>query len=228
MFDLFSFTDNRDALFAAIVKAQSEMGAAVKDSKNPHFRSTYASLPAVLDAITPVLNRHGLAMLQLPTFDGDTIVQVTTVVVHTSGQMMSSTVGAPIAKKDPQGVGSAITCLRRYAAQSIFALPVEDDDGNAASHRPSAVPASPPKVGPVGSATGGPKPGKVGNGTMKAINEIKALLEENGLKVGDFNVWADKGGRPHLEAMDLGKLQACRDWLEKGGCDTIMAASVAK
>jgi len=231
MFDLFSFTDNRDALFAAIVKAQSEMSGISKDSANPFFRSKYASLPAVLEAITPVLNRNGLAMLQLPTFDGDNTVQVTTVIIHTSGQMMSSTVGAPIAKKDPQGVGSAITYLRRYAAQSIFALPVEDDDGNAASHRPSAVPAAPtpaPKVGPVGTATGGPKPGKVGNGSMKVINDITKLLEENGLKVADFNVWADRGGRPHLEAMDLGKLQACRDWLEKGGCDTIMAALVAK
>ena len=248
MFDLFSFTDNRDALFAAIVKAQSEMSGISKDSANPFFRSKYASLPAVLEAITPVLNRNGLAMLQLPTFDGDNTVQVTTVIIHTSGQMMSSTVGAPIPsedavvahdpkdkkappKRDPQAVGSAITYLRRYAAQSIFALPVEDDDGNAASRRPSAPPAAPtpaPKVGPVGTATGGPKPGKVGNGAMKVINEIKALLEENGLKVADFNVWADKGGRPHLDAMDLGKLQACRDWLEKGGCDTIMAALVAK
>lgn len=221
MFELFSFTDNRTELFAAIVKAQSEMGAATKDSKNPHFRSTYASLPAVLDAITPVLNRNGLAMMQLPTFDGDAIVQVTTVVIHTSGQMISSTVGTPIAKRDPQGVGSAITYLRRYAAQSIFALPVEDDDGNAASHRPNAptapVQAPPSKAG-----------GKPGNGTVKVINDIKALLEANGLKVADFNAWACKGSRPPLEAMDLGKLQVCRDWLEKGGLDAITAASVAR
>lgn len=225
MFELFSFTDNRTELFAAIVKAQSEMGAATKDSKNPHFRSTYASLPAVLEAITPVLNRNGLAMMQLPTFDGDAIVQVTTVVIHTSGQMMSSTVGAPVAKKDPQGVGSAITYLRRYAAQSIFALPVEDDDGNAASHRPNALPAQPaaPNPAPPPKATGKP-----GNGTLKVINDIKRLLESNGLKVEDFNHWAEKGKRPPLEALDLEKLQSCRAWLEKGGIDTVTAASVAR
>jgi hypothetical protein len=52
MFEMFSFTDDRKELAAALVKAQASMGAAVKDSKNPHYRSSYASLSAVIDAVT--------------------------------------------------------------------------------------------------------------------------------------------------------------------------------
>ena len=61
---------------------------------------------------------------------------LTTTLLHDSGQMLSSTVATPMGKKqDAQAVGSAITYLRRYALQSIMGLPVEDDDGNAASRR---------------------------------------------------------------------------------------------
>lgn len=136
MFDLFSFTDDLKDLASALVQAQTRMGAAVKDSKNPHFRSSYASLTAVIHAVVPALNEQGIAVLQMPHTD-EGVVQLTTTLLHTSGQMISSTVGTPMGKKqDAQAVGSAITYLRRYSLQSIMGLPVEDDDGNAASQRP--------------------------------------------------------------------------------------------
>ena len=91
MFELFSFTDDRKDLFAALIKAQAAMGCAVKDSKNPHFRSSYASLSAVIDAVIPVLNEHGVGVLQMPHLD-ETQVQLTTVLLHSSGQMVASTV----------------------------------------------------------------------------------------------------------------------------------------
>jgi hypothetical protein len=46
----------------------------------------------------------------------------------------------PANKNDAQGFGSALTYARRYALQTAFGVPTEDDDGNAASRstaRPS-------------------------------------------------------------------------------------------
>ncbi len=53
MFEMFSFTDKRADLAKALVKAQASMGPAIKDSKNPHYRSSYASLSAVIGAVIP-------------------------------------------------------------------------------------------------------------------------------------------------------------------------------
>jgi hypothetical protein len=39
----------------------------------------------------------------------------------------------PANKRDPQGFGSAQTYARRYALQTAFGVPVEDDDGNSAT-----------------------------------------------------------------------------------------------
>ena len=134
------------ALFKALSAAQSEMMPATKDGTNPHFRSRYASLAAVLQAVLPACNRNGLSIMQHPTL-GDGVVHLTTMVAHSSGQWMSSTASTPLTgRKDAQAVGSAITYLRRYAAQAIAGLPVEDDDGNAASVRRTPAPAPAPSV----------------------------------------------------------------------------------
>ena len=171
---MYGITETCTDLFTALIKAQSQMGSAVKDAKNPHFRSRYASLAAVIDAVIPVLNANGVGVLQLPSIEGSE-VQLTTILMHSSGQRLSSTVGAPLGKKqDAQAVGSAITYLRRYSLQSIMGLPVEDDDGNAASRpqltrlsllcdlrpqrtgRPSSLPSSRAQASQSSSSTSGP------------------------------------------------------------------------
>ena len=51
-------------LAAALVKAQGELRAVQKDSVNPHFKNTYASLDTILDTVRPVLKKHDLALVQ--------------------------------------------------------------------------------------------------------------------------------------------------------------------
>ena len=199
MFEFFSFTDERKDLAAALVRAQASMGAAVKDSKNPHFRSSYASLAAVIHAVVPALNAQGIAVLQMPHIDEE-VVQLTTTLLHTSGQMLSSTVATPMGKKqDAQAVGSAITYLRRYALQSIMGLPVEDDDGNAASRR-----------------TVQPVQRRSLPSTQDWAALIAAELEGAGLTVDAFKVWADKAGKPSLDAMKPQQKKLCYEWLAHG------------
>ena len=121
------------ALFKSIVRAQSTMEGVKKAAKNPHFRSKYADLAAVIEATVPPLNEQGVAVLQLPGMDDDGVT-LTTILGHAeTGSYLESTSRTPVDKKNAQGVGSAITYLRRYALQAALALPAVDDDGNRAS-----------------------------------------------------------------------------------------------
>jgi uncharacterized membrane protein len=132
---------------AALSKAQGELQNVTKDAKNPHFKSDYATLDAITDAVRPVFSKHGLAVVQIPSFH-DGVVVLDILITHSSGQWISGDAGAPIAKADPQGVGSATTYLRRYSLAGIAALAQTDDDGHAASSngQKSAQPAQAVKV----------------------------------------------------------------------------------
>jgi len=120
-------------LYAALAKAQTEMGKAFKYSNNPHFKSKYADLGSVMDACLPALNKNGIAVLQ-PTHDEDGKMYVKTVLVHgESGEIAECRVPLIIAKNDMQGYGSAVTYARRYGLMSMAGIAPEDDDGNAAA-----------------------------------------------------------------------------------------------
>ena len=129
-------SDQINHLAAALCKAQAEMGGAVKDAKNPFFKSSYADLTSVIKAIKEPFANNGLSYSQLPvTSEGGGGVGVTTILMHSSGQWLESEFYLPLAKKDPQGGGSAITYARRYALQAIAGIPTADDDAEAAMMR---------------------------------------------------------------------------------------------
>ncbi len=129
-----------DKLAAALCKAQAEMGGAVKDAKNPFFKSSYADLTSVIKAIKEPFANNGLSYSQFPvTSEGGGGVGVVTVLLHSSGQWLESEFYLPLAKKDPQGGGSAITYARRYALQAMAGIPTADDDAEAAMMRGKPV-----------------------------------------------------------------------------------------
>ncbi len=117
---------------AALVKAQNEIKAAIKDSTNPHFRSKYADLSSVVDAVKAPLLKNGISFIQ-GVNDAEGGVAVETMLLHTSGEWLSSTLRIPASKQDAQGFGSAITYGRRYGLQALCGVPAEDDDGNSAT-----------------------------------------------------------------------------------------------
>jgi hypothetical protein len=118
-------------LAEALSQAQGEMKNPVFDSLNPHFRSKYASLASVRDAITPALSKHGLSITQLPINNEDGQVAVETTLMHKSGEYVSCTLTIPTAKRDAHGFGAALTYARRYSLQSIVSVSAEEDtDGN--------------------------------------------------------------------------------------------------
>ena len=111
-------------LISALVEFQKKIGKISKDSKNPFFKSNYASLPNILDTVNPALIECGLAIIQMPTGDGS----LKTILAHTSGEMVESEFDMKLIKSDPQSLGSAITYARRYAIGSILNLNIDDDD----------------------------------------------------------------------------------------------------
>ena len=117
---------------AALNKAQAEMSGAKKGANNPFFKSKYADMNSVVDAVRIPFCNNGLSYSQFPIMQ-DNKVGVETILMHESGEWMSDILVLPMVKQDPQAAGSAITYAKRYALQSIAGIPSEDDDGNAAS-----------------------------------------------------------------------------------------------
>lgn len=120
-------------LSGAMAKAFAEIEAATKSANNPHFKSKYADLGAVIEAVKPPLIKYGLFFTQR-SHPAETGVSVETVLHHEGGEELSlGTLFVPANKQDAQGFGSALTYARRYGLMTAFGVPAEDDDGNAAS-----------------------------------------------------------------------------------------------
>lgn len=174
-----------DNLSAALVAALAEIGGASKDKVNPHFKSKYADISSVIEAIKPALAKYGLGFTQhsQPSEDG---VIVETVVHHRSGDRLGlGALFVPANKRDAQGFGSALTYARRYSLMTAFGVPAEDDDGNAAasaSARPTTGEAPPRKSvtldGPYDTL---PK-------LEKAAREFARTLRGMG-SIADFEAW---------------------------------------
>jgi len=123
----------------AVVKAQSELKHAVKDSTNSAFKngnkaSKYADLGAVWDAAKPVLTANKLAALQdvVSTPEG---MGVRTRLLHESGEWIEFDPPIiPLDRRNAHGAGSVLTYGRRYSLSAALGVVAdEDDDGNAAS-----------------------------------------------------------------------------------------------
>lgn len=130
----------------ALLKAQGEMTGAVKDAKNPFFKSSYADLNAVREACTPALHENEILVLQ-PMIQKDGKSFVRTLLLHSSGEYFGSDTEVVCAKQnDPQAQGSAITYARRYGLQSLVSLGSADDDGESAMERNSKPVEAPKKA----------------------------------------------------------------------------------
>lgn len=93
----------------------------------------YADLNDVLEAVRPVLNKHGLSIAQSTTSEEGQI-GVMTRIYHTSGHVESFGPLLLPAGGDARSAGSAITYARRYGLCAALGIsPDDDDDGEAAA-----------------------------------------------------------------------------------------------
>lgn len=173
----------------ALSAAHLELKNPPLDSMNPHFKSKFASLAGVRDAVVPVLAKHGLFVAQNLT-NTERGVACTTIITHTSGQQMTfGPLEMPAMKPDAQGLGSAATYARRYALMAAFCVVGDvDDDANAA-------------VGTNGGA-------KL---TAQQLADLDALIEEVGADKKKVCEWA---GVEKLSEFPIVRLKACIKMLE--------------
>jgi hypothetical protein len=173
-----------DKLFAAMAKAQGEMGNAAKTEENSFYGSKYADLSACFEAVRQPLFMNGLCVIQSPSSDlgyedhdekYPAHVTLNTLIGHTSGQWVVSTLSMPLSREDAHGVGSAVTYARRYALASMLGLAQADDDGNAAT-----IPAeAPAKKKPAKKATK-KKAAENGEPKIRHLGRLNDLLKEVG------------------------------------------------
>lgn len=123
--------DPVNRLELALAEALPKLEGAKKNSANPHFKSKYADLGAVIEAIRPIAE-HGIWYRQV-LHEGADGVTVETLYIGHGASISAGTLFMPADKKNAQGYGSALTYARRYSLQTAFGLATEDDDGNAAS-----------------------------------------------------------------------------------------------
>ena len=141
-------SDNINELIGAMNRAQLKMQPAKQNKENPFFKSHYADLTAVWDALDP-FRQEGIVMTQSPADSPDGYIVLDTQITHTSGQWMRSRLKMRLAKDDCQGAGSGLSYARRYALGCMFGLVTSpDDDGNAASHPPTYQARLAPSVAP--------------------------------------------------------------------------------
>lgn len=132
-------SDKIDQIAMALSKAQAAMGPALKDSVNPHYKSTYANLASAWAAAQGPITANGLAYVQTFEPREDRGIAIETTLMHISGQFIQSTLVLYPTDSKPQSAGSAITYGRRYALMAILGLvPDDDDDANQASGIPPA------------------------------------------------------------------------------------------
>ncbi len=166
-------------LIKALIKAKAEFSPIHKDRVNPHFKHKYATLDAVLDAVTPALGKHGLAVVQTTALsDGKTVLQ--THLYHESGECLTSVYPLPEIS-DSQKFGAALTYARRYALCAILCVTAdEDDDANSAvntlkkQNNPNQY-----KVNTISANSNGEHPN---NSRVRAVRQLlgidgKAVLE---------------------------------------------------
>jgi len=179
---------------AALAAAQGEMSGATKDSKNPHFKSSYASLASVVDAIRGPLAKHEIGWTQQVSSEGTT-VSVVTILLHAgleSGEYRSGTMRATAKDASPQAIGSTVTYLRRYSLMATLGIPAEDDDGEQAQPR-GERPESRPE----------PRP-------AKEPHPIDAEPEQ-------VDAWLASLGKAPISSRDAAGLDALRRVLVAGG-----------
>jgi len=124
-------------LAAALLAVQGEIGNATKSAANPFFKSKYADLNAVHDAVLPVMTKHGVQVQQSTGWDAEGRFLLSTV-LSVGDDAVTASWPLPTSGT-PQEMGSALTYARRYTLQTIAGIGAEDDDGNAASKRKEAA-----------------------------------------------------------------------------------------
>ncbi|MFM6603919.1 MAG: ERF family protein, partial [Dolichospermum sp.] len=190
----------------ALVKARGEFPPIEKDKVNPHFKMAYASLDSVLDAVTPVLCKHGLVIVQV--LEKGQILK--TQLFHESGEVLTSEYELP-SIEDSQKRGAAITYARRYSICALLSIAAdEDNDCNTAKNE---------------QKNDRTKPSPSNNNTSNISNSIRQIRTFLGVDQQYVIEWLTKNNTTITNLKNVDKLikDMCIDWAVGQGIDEFYA-----
>jgi hypothetical protein len=180
----------------AIIKARSGFKPIAKDRTNPHYKSTYATLDSVLEAVKPGLDAAGLAIAQLIETNEQGRTFLVTNLMHESGEVLKSAFPLPDTQ-DPQKLGSAITYARRYSVCAILSVTAdEDDDGNSGAGDGNSK----------GLSTSAPtkKPAQ-GCISEKQISRLMAISKQSGMSLNGLKALVNEFGYQSRVEIKMGE-----------------------
>ena len=94
------------------------------------YNYKYAPIDVILKENRPLMAKFGLSHIQSQEFS-DGIVQVSTRIMHESGEWIETTAQSPYAQmkgmNDYQSIGSGITYLRRYSLSAALGIASDED-----------------------------------------------------------------------------------------------------
>jgi len=154
---------------------------------NAFLKNKYAPLNEVLNTIRPVLARNGFSVIQIPKVDEKNDVLIQTMLMHKAGAMISfPSLKAKAVKSDIQGLGAAITYLRRFSISSILGIASENDDDGESNKEKKGKTATKAKESKLT-----PEQSKARTELIKLCTELTAKDEKNKPKIlaktGDIN-----------------------------------------
>lgn len=165
-------------LNSAVLALQGEIGTLQKNALNPHFKSKYLSLDALVEHVQPLLTRHGLIWTTRPTSDEVTNAPALgySLIHAESGQLMTDIMPLLLEKQNAQGLGSAITYARRYALCAVLNIVADVDDDGEKAAKQKAAPKSAETFADRLRATG------------RKGAEVRKYLADNGATLDDVGI----------------------------------------
>lgn len=130
--------EDKKAFHAALLALHADIDSLKKSENNPFFKSKYVSLPEMIDAIKPALQKHGFILSQpidvapANASSGYRNVVFSQITHAATGINEMSKLALPDIE-DMQKLGGAITYARRYTLSALLGLREVDDDGNTAT-----------------------------------------------------------------------------------------------
>jgi hypothetical protein len=181
----------KSSFAAALATAQGKMSGAPKDAKNPHFKSSYASLASVVEAIRVPLAESGIAWTQQVDVEGRAVA-VATILLWGDESHSWGTIRAEAKDTSPQAIGSTVTYLRRYSLMACLGVPAEDDDAESGQRRDDRPAPAP---------------------TVQTVAAVPHPMDSH---AGEVDLWLATLGKAAIGSRDPAGLRALRQVLEVG------------
>ena len=115
-------------LIKDLIQAQKTMPHADEDKANPHFRSKFAGLQSLQKASKRHLAKHNLVITQLASTSDDGNPEMTTLLMHTSGEFLGASLSCKADKPGAQALGSTSTYLQGLGLRTIAQIVLGGED----------------------------------------------------------------------------------------------------